>query len=168
MGGKKKKKRWILSLHLHLQGGKKHAWKWYLCSLKKLLLKMKGNISLKLAWLPIEMWLQCMSICLTSCPNYLLNQLTNSSWSWWSNRRLWVSWNLVAGLRREMQPAVWAPMLSLLAGPAARPSSSFAGSEKEMSRGEEGRRRNGDEGGMCERSGGMAGLSEVEVRCTER
>lgn len=30
----KKKKRWILSLHLHLQEGKKHAWKWYLGSLK--------------------------------------------------------------------------------------------------------------------------------------
>ena len=59
-------------------------------------------------------------------------------------------------------------MLSLLAVVAAMPSASFAGSEKEMSRGEEGRRRNGGEGGMCERSGGMVGLTEVGVRCAER
>lgn len=48
------------------------------------------------------------------------------------------------------------------------PSASFAGDEKEI-RGEEGRgRRNGDEGWMCERSAGMAGLAEVGVQCAER
>lgn len=46
-------------------------------------------------------------------------------------------------------------------------AASVAGAEKEMSRGEEGR-RNGGEGGMCERSGGMAGLTEVGLKCAER
>lgn len=86
--GAGEKKRWILSLHLHLQGGKKHAWKPYPWSLKKLLLKIKRNIGLKLAWLPTETRLQCVSICLATCPNYLLHQLANTSWTWWSNRYL--------------------------------------------------------------------------------
>lgn len=47
------------------------------------------------------------------------------------------------------------------------PAASFAGTEKEMSRGEE-VRRNRDKGEICERSGGMAGLTEVGLKCAER
>lgn len=64
---------------------------------------------------------------------------------------------------------MWSELLcSPVTSLAAMPSASFAGGEKEI-RGEEGTgRRNGDEGWMCERSGGMAGLAEVGVRCAER
>lgn len=112
-------KRWILSLHLHLQGGKKHAWERYLWSLKKLLLKTKGSISLKLPWLPIETWLQCMSICLATCPDYLLSQLTNSSWSWWSNRCLSF---VTFGSWTEARHAAWGLSSRALSWPAWQPN----------------------------------------------
>lgn len=161
MEGGKTQRRCILTLHLHLQGGKNHVLKPYLWNFKKLL-KTRGNISLKSAWLPTEIRLHCMSICLTTSPDHLLNQLTNTTRSWWSNRCLSF---IKFGRWTE---SLWSELLCSLSWLAQQQHLLSPSHIVKRKCWEEGRRRNGGEGWMCERSGGMAELTEVAVRCAER
>lgn len=147
------------SYHYTYRKVKKKAWKLYRRSFK-ILLKLKSNISFKLARLPYK----CDCSVFQSLLPLGLNQLTDFSWNWWSNSLSIMKLdNLI-----EVRDVVWAAVL-----PPDQPGSNAfcllgRWNEKEI-RGEEGRgRRNGGEGWMCERSGGIAGLAEVGARCAER